>query len=214
MAYPPAAEIAEGSAELEALTPEQLDALYAASINAVETYCGQSFGDVYDGTHEIESARSNALYLPQRIIVLRSVIPFGGDPMDLSAIGFTHDGARLIWKKGVVGVGYYEQALQEVSDYAYADQFPDGTVIVDGEWGWENPPGAVLLSLRLDMVGVVQGEANALTATVGYMRQMGIERISQGNLDLTLTAVPTISPVVSALLDPFVFLGTPPGRLV
>ncbi len=214
MAYPTADEIAQGSTELEALTTEQLDALYAASIFAVEDYCGQSFGGTYDGVREVESMRSRALYLPQRIIELRQVLPYSGDVLDPTAIAITHEGARLLFRVNVVGVGYYEQAIQEVSDYSYLDEFPEGTVYVDGLWGWQDCPPSVAMALRLDMTNTVQADNTALTPTVNYMRAMGINSIAQGNLNLSLDTKPNLSPVVAAMLDPFVFMGTPPGRLV
>ena len=214
--YPDAESIVDASNDpaLQALPPDQQEALWAQSIRAIEAYCGQSFGLPYDGLLEVQSARSDALYLPMRIIELRTVMPLNGDPVDAGAIAITHNGGRLAWKRGVVGVGYYEQALQEISDYSYPDQFPTAWLVIDGRWGWDSCPPDVATAIMLDMEGAANATGNALTVTVNYMRAMGIDRLSQGNLDVALAPVPTLSPVIGALLDPYVFLGAPPGRLV
>ena len=214
MPYPTLADIVAITPGLAALTPEQQEALYASSIAQIESYCGQSFAGTTDESIEVQSMRSDTLYLPKRLIELDSIVPFGGDPAEVSAIAITHDGARLVWKRDVVGVGYYEQALQEVSGYSYPTMFPDSWVMVTGTWGWVDSPPEVDIALRLDISDSVSSDENALTATVNYMRAMGIERISQGNLDLALAPHAALSPGVSELLEPFVFRGTPPGRLV
>lgn len=214
MPYPPLEDIVALSPQLEALTPEQQQALYDASILAIETYCGQSFADAVDEAIEVQTVRDDTLYLPKRLIVIESIVPLGGDPLEIAAIAITHDGARLVWKRNVVGVGYYEQALQEVSGYSYPTAFSEGWATITGTWGWVDCPVPVAQALAADMIGATYTASNDLTATVGYMRSMGIERISQGNLDLALAPMPTMSPTVAALLENFVFRGTPPGRLV
>ena len=214
MAYPTLAQITESAPELATLTPEQRQALYLTSIASIEKFCGQSFAGTTTKAVDVQSVRSDVLYLPERLIELDAIVPYLGDPAELSAIARTHDGARLVWKKDTVGVGYYEQALQEISGYSYPTMFPDGWVTVAGTWGWEDSPAAIDIALRQDMIGSVTTEDNALTATVNYMREMGIDSISQGNLNLNLSQMPAMAPGVSELLEDYVFLGAPAGRLV
>jgi hypothetical protein len=216
MPYPTVDEIVARStdANLLALDSEQQEALWAVSIQAIELYTGQSFAGSADKALEVEATLADVLYLPERLTALESVIPTGGDPLETTAIAITHDGGRLKFRRNVVGVGYYQQALQEVSGYSYPTMFSEGFVTVAGTWGWEDCPPAVIGAIQWDMEESAAADANALTATVNYMRAMGIERISQGNLDLALAPRPTVSPRVQSGLDAYVFLGTPSGRLV
>jgi len=214
MAYPTTAELVAESTvgELVSLTPEQQDALRDAAITAAENYTGQAFTD-YDGEIEVEVEHGTEVYLPRRLRSFRSVTPVGGEPVDLTALRISDDGARIAWRPNIVGVGYYSQALFEVSGGDYLKEFPTGVLVIDGNWGWTNPPAAVRMALRFDMEDNALADANALTPSVNYARTMGLTRLSQGNLNVDLGPLPTLSPRVVRLLEAHVFLGRG-GRLV
>ena len=215
MPYPTTAEIIAASTvpELIALTPDQQDALRITSIAAIEDYASQSFGEPFVGSVEVESVAGDVLSLPRRLRSFESITPTGADPLESDAIAITDNGARLAWRPNIVGVGYYAQALHQVSGCDYPTRFPNGFVTIVGDWGWEDPPEAIVTALRFDMEDAALADANALTATVNYARKMGLRSINQGNLAVDLGPMPTLSPRTAALVEPYVFYGRA-GRLV
>jgi hypothetical protein len=221
MPYPTASEIADLSTNgaFLALDEDRQQLLVDSAISAIEEYTGQSFGDPFVGAIEVESVRGDALWLPRRIEVLESIAETGSDPMELDAIAITHDGARLKWRRNVVGLGYYEQALYEVSGHDYPTRFPEGFVTVTGIWGYSELPNSVLRAILYDVEDSVAADVNALTPSIEYARSMGLKSMSQGNLSFELFGErPHFSGRVAAVLDPLVFAGvggsSGPGRLV
>lgn len=214
MAYPTTAALVAASTQpdLLALSAPQQDSLRAAAITGVESYTGQSFTE-FDGVVELESQGGADLYLPRRLRVLRSITPFNGTPLELEPLYIPEDGTRILFRRNAVGVGYYEQALMEVSGHDYYTHFPTQTVVIDGEWGWAAPPDAVTLALRYDMEEQAAADANALSGTTLAFRKLGLSQIAQGGLRADLSAVPTLSPRVQALLEPHIWLGRG-GKLV
>ena len=198
--------------ELTSLEEAQQDALRASAIMGVEEFCQQSF-EPFEGVIEVEVDNGDEVWLPRRVRTLGSITPDGADPLDLSALALTHDGQRLLWRTNYVGVGYYEQALYEVSGGDYPKHFQRGLMSIDAEWGWGSVPEAVVLALRYDMEDMALADANALSSTVTVFRKLGLTNISQGNLRADLGVVGALSPRVVRLLEPYTFMGRG-GRLV
>ena len=212
--YPDTVTLTSASSveELLALDSDQQDALRVAAITAVEEFCGQSFEN-FSGVIEVEVDNGAEVWLPRRVRSLNAITPDGADPLDLDALAVTHNGQRLLWRTNYVGVGYYEQALYEVSGGDYPKQFREGLIAVDADWGWEFVPEPIVRALQWDMEETALADANALSSTVHVFRKLGLENVSQGNLRADLGAVASLSPRVRRLLEPYVFLG-PGGRLV
>ena len=212
--YPSTADLVAMSTveDLLTLDSDRQDALRVAAISAVEEFCGQSF-EPFEGVIEVEVANGSEAWLPRRVRALLAITPDGADPLDLSALAVTHDGARLLWRTNYVGVGYYEQALYEVSGGDYPKQFQQGLIAIDADWGWESVPEPVVRALQWDMEDTAMADANALSPTVHVFRRLGLESVSQGNLRADLGTASSLSPRVRRLLEPYVFLG-PGGRLV
>lgn len=208
MAYPTTAELVSqsGVSELASLSAPRQDALRASTLSAIEGYVGQTF-DAYDGELEVEAEGGRELWLPRRLRVLRSVVPYLDDPIDSSALMVSSGGNKLIFRKNVVGVGYYSQALYEISGGDYRTSFPVGQLLIDGEWGWTDVPQGVIDAIRMDMEDQALADANALTPTVNVARKLGLTGVRQGNLDVTLGAIATFTPRVERALDPFIFYG-------
>lgn len=208
--YPPTEDLVAASSvpELSALTSDQQDALRASAIRAVEEYTQQQFVP-YTGVITVESPGGGELWLPRRLRSLTSAYASGSDPYELDALRIAPDGYRLVWIDNVVGVGYYEQALMEVSGHDYPTKFPHAsTIYVDGDWGWDGVPDDVVQAIRFDMEDQALADANALSATVHVARKLGLESIDQGNLRMQLGAVGALTPRVTRLLDRYVFAGT------
>lgn len=207
--YPTTAELvaASGVEELTSLVEARQDALRASAISAIESYTAQSF-EPFDGVLAAESAGGRELWLPRRLRVLRSATPYNGDPLEFEPLMVSDDGARIVWRENVVGVGYYSQALWEVSDRDYPREFPSGaTIYVEGEWGYDEVPSAVFAAILADMEDSALADANALTPTVNVARKLGLKGVRQGNLSVDLGAVASVSPRVERLLEDYVFFG-------
>ena len=214
--YPVTAELVAASTvdELTSLDSDQLESMREAAIVAVESFTGQRF--VYEEavTELIESGGGYEIYLPKRLIEVTSITPYGGDPLELDAITVAaDDNDRLIFHRNVVGVGYYEQALYEVSGGDYSTVFPQGTLEVVGDWGWEECPENVITALRYDMEEQALADANALSSTVHAVRRLGLSSIGQGSLRAELITPPIVSPRVERLLHDYLWHGTG-GKLV
>ena len=104
-----------------------------------------------------------------------------------------------------VGIGYYEQAMAEVS----GEQFPlgFGNVAIDGTWGWATIPENVITALRWDMEDTAVADANPLSGTVRAYRKLGLRNIAQGNLTADMTGTPSVSGRVAQLLRPYMWQG-------
>ena len=215
MAYPDTATLVAASSveELTGLTTEQQDSLRAAAIVAVESYCCQPFTDFPAETVDVEAGGGYELYLPKRLRVLTSVTPYGGDPLEEAALGVDPEGDRIVFHQNVVGTGYYSQALYEVSGGDYPTCFPLGTLQITGDWGWEDPPDAVVVALRYDMEEQALADQNALSSTVHAVRKLGLANIGQGSLRAELVTPPLVSPRVEALLRDYLWHGEA-GKLV
>lgn len=213
--YPTTAELlAESSCEeLLALQEDQQEAHRQAAIAAVESWTGQQFLYFEGEAVEVESGGGHELYLPKRLIEVTSVTPYGGTPLDSAAIAVDPEGDRLVFRKGVVGVGYYEQALYDVSGGDYPSAFPMGTLVITGNWGWTTAPEAVATALRWDMEEQALADANALSPTVHAVRRLGLSSIGQGSLRASLVTPPMLSPRCERLLTDYVWMGTG-GKLV
>ena len=215
MAYPTVEELQALSPALAGLTEDQVAALRITAIRSIETYTGQSFEEPHDEVKEVEvNNPGDVLYLPERLIAWDSIAPTGADPYDNAAMVLTHNGGRMKFRRNYVGMGYYSQALYEISGEDYPTQFGYGFVEIDGTWGWEETPQAILDAIVFDAEDGFSADQNALTPTVEYARKVGITRWSQGNLNLELSARPSLSARVVGLLDDYVFLGTTEGRMV
>jgi hypothetical protein len=215
MAYPTTAELVAAStvAELTSLTEEQQDALRSSAISAIEDWCGQSFLPEDDATKIVRSEGGAELYLPKRLRSLTSMQTSGGAEHELAAVHVADEGDMLLFKSGVVGVGYYEQALFEVSGGDYPQGFKKDLLTITGDWGWETVPEPVVTAIRFDMEDAAVADANALSSTVHAFRALGLTNISQGNLRADLGTIPVLSVRVTRLLSPYLFLGRG-GRLV
>lgn len=219
--YPTTEELVTPSTveALTGLSGAEQDALRASSIQAVEQYCGQSF-DTFSGTLEVEVRTRGQLFLPRRLRAVTSVAPYNGAPIELDAVAVSDDGSRLIFRTNVIGVGYYEQALFEVSGGDYYMGFPLGRrLLITGDWGWDAVPESVVLAMRYDMEDQALADTNAMAESVYAARKLGLKSIHQGNLSLSWDnsagggAVPSLAPRVQRLLEPYVFLGES-GHLV
>jgi hypothetical protein len=199
--------------ELLALQEDQQEALRLAAIVGVESWCGQRFTYDENETVEVECQGGYELYLPKRLISLTSASLYGGDPLELGPIAVDPEGDRIVFRRQAVGVGYYEQALYEVSGGDYATGLPYGTLSLTGNWGWETAPDAVQTALRYDMEEQALADANALASTVHAFRRLGLAGVGQGTLRAQLVTPPTLSPRVERLLVDYVWMGTG-GRLV
>jgi len=200
-------------AELIALEPEQQEALRSAAIVAIEAYCGQSFENDPETTVLVESAGGYELYLPKHLRSFTDVSQLGGDALALDAIRVDPEGDRICFDSGLVGAGYYEQALYDVSGGDYGSAFPAGTLSITGDWGWETAPPSVATALRYDMEEQALADTNALSSTVHAVRRLGLSSIGQGSLRAQLVAPPMVSPRVERLLADYVWMGTG-GKLV
>lgn len=197
---------------LTGLTEDQQDALRSSAIVAVEAFTGQVF-DLFEGEIEVTDVQcGDEVYLPRRLIEVGSITPFDGDALDLDPILLTSNGERLLWRSNVVGVGYYEQALFEVSGRDYPTKFQTGTLVVDGTWGWATVPDAVVAAIRMDMEDQALADDNAMSTTVTAMRKLGIKGWAQGNLRIEFDgtrggAGEALTQRVQRQLAPYVFLG-------
>ena len=213
--YPTTAELVSESqvTELTGLEFAQQEALRTAAIVAVESFCGQQFLDFPAETVLIASGGGYEIYLPKRLRTLTSIAGFDSDALELDAITVDPEGDRLVFHRNVVGVGYYEQALYDVSGGDYSTAFPQGTLEVTGDWGWESAPDAVATALRWDMEEQALADANALSPTVHAVRRMGLGNIGQGSLRAELVTPPSVSPRVNRVLQDYLWHGTG-GKLV
>jgi len=215
MAYPTVEELQDLSPALAGLTDDQVAALRVTAIRSIEAYTGQSFDEPHEEVKVVEvNNPGDTLYLPERLIEWVTIVPTGADPYDNTAMVLMHNGGRLKFKRNHVGLGYYSQALYEVSGEDYATQFDYGFVEIDGTWGWEETPQAVIDAIVWDAEDGHTADQNAMTPTIEYARKVGITSWSQGNLSFSLDARPSLSARVVGLLDDYVFLGTTEGRLV
>jgi hypothetical protein len=214
--YPATADLVAASSNeaLLALSTAQQDALRLSAIAAIEDWTGQDFLAEDATTREVRSHGGAELFLPKRLRSLDSITYGDAGELELDAIYLGSDNDRLIFRSGVVGIGYYEQALYEVSGGDYPKQFPIDLLNITGDWGWEDVPDAIIEAIRVDMEEQATADASALSPSVAAFRKMGLTNISQGNLRADLSpAVPTLSPRVQRLLSPYVFLGQG-GRMV
>lgn len=208
--YPSAATLVEQSTveALASLTEAQQDALRSAAISAVEEHVGQSFTP-FSGIVQVPSQGGYEVLLPRRLRLLDAVYSSRGDLLEPEAVVLGPNKDRLIWRQNIVGVGYYEQALFEVSGRDYPTRFGRDTLQVAGEWGWDAVPQPVVDAIRYDMEDQAMADASALTQTVHVFRRLGLTTIDQGNLRATLGPVGGgLSPRVTRVLKPYVFLGT------
>lgn len=206
MSYPTTAELVAASSvsELTSLDATQQDSLRVASIAAVEEFCGQSF-EAEVKTLTLDGQGSNALYLPERLAVLNDLALRG---YSLGADSFVLSSRRdRISLSLTGGLGYYEQAMAEVS----REKFPVGigTVSITGTWGWLDAefPAVVAVALRYDMEDTARADANGLAPTIYAFRKLGLRTISQGNLNADMQGSTGLTPRVTDILAPYVWQG-------
>jgi hypothetical protein len=208
MAYPDREDVVAASTvdELTGLTTDQQDALYYAAISAIEDFTGQSFTE-FTGARTITGAGGTEQYLDRR---LQSVTAWtlDGVELDLTALAISEGGDRIYVPTPVPSYG-----VLTPEPWGEAPRRLRGDLEITGVWGWSDPPEAVVEALRLDMEDTALAEAHALSASVHAARKLGIDTIRQGNLDVALRDVPTLSPRVTRLLEPYVWLGAG-GHLV
>lgn len=212
--YPTAAELVAASDidALGGLSADQQESLRLASISAVEEFVGQSF-DSAVGTEVLDGQGANYIYLPRRLTRLDSLVMRDAS-FPVVDWQISNDGSRLSLKP-IAGLGYYEQALMEVS----GQHLPAGigNISVTGLWGWDAVPETIKLALRLDMEDQALADANGLALTVRGVSKLGLRGVSQGNLSLQIgsggsrtgPAVPGahLSARVLMLLRPYIWQG-------
>lgn len=211
MAYPTRAELVAASqvAALTDLTDEQQDALRAAAITAVEEYTHQGFGGLEAGvTRMVDGNGRKRLKLPARLASL--------DALEVAGTGLgaadvvIEDGKYLAIPEGEAIGNYYSRAI---TDTPYTAAFTQGvnTVRVTGDWGWDDPPEAVVLALRYDMEDAARAQGHSLAGPVAAYAGMGVASVSQRGLSLSFRdpAVPgaqILSPRAAARLSRYVWL--------
>jgi hypothetical protein len=198
------------------MTAEQQDSLRSAAIVAIENYTGQSF-EPFEGVVTIESAGGPLLPLPRRLETFETISQGGVVLDDVTGVRFNQDRSVLYLRPN--NLGYYEQALYEVSGGAYPTKWDRALVEIDGLWGWSTVPAAVIVALRADMEEQALADSNAMSATVGVARRLGLRQMSQGNLSFSLGGGGggagggiTLSSRVQSVLAPYVWGGI--GRMV
>lgn len=211
MAYPTRQELVDASTveELTNLTEAQQDGLYAAAIQAVESYTGQSFDDPFEGILPVDGTGARELWTPRRLEELTG-IDIKGTILSPADVVVDLDGRRIYFVYDAIW-----------SNYALMARFPGeprgrwpvgiGTVLVEGVWGWTDCPASVHTALRLDMEDQARIDVSGLAGTVGNYRALGLAAISQGNLNATLTPIdpPRLSARVKDHLASFVWNGEP-----
>lgn len=188
--------------ELTALPPDAQDALRSSAIAAIEEFCGQPFNLEAGVTKHMDGQGANQLFLPRRLEFLAAVLVNGVNV--LGAVALSESRSRLHYT-GQLAIGYYEQAMAEVT----GEKFPTGfdNVAIAGDWGWPQCPEPVTVALRFDMEDTARADTNQLSATVAAYRKLGIRDVSQGPLSVDVQGVPGLTPRVQQLLRPFIWQG-------
>lgn len=206
--YPSAAELVAASdvQVLIDLEPDRQEGLRLDAISAIEAYCKQSFTP--EGTEEepvtyyADGSGSDVLWLPKRLASLSSAT-VNGNALQVGDLQ-VESGQRLVLRANDGGT-WADRALADV----WTRQFKVGAqnVAITGVWGWsaEEFPDAVKTALRFDMEDNALAGAHALADTVHAARKLGVQQISQGNLNLALsTRAPRLSSRVRRLLPDYV----------
>lgn len=208
--YPTADELVAESqnVHLTALDAERQQELYDGAVLAVEEYCGQRF-DFEEAAEKILSGPgTTVIYLPKRLETLTFLDVFGNGLVYTDVV-VSDEKDRITVKKVSEGAwGYYEQALYEL-DGSPPRKFTYGTdtVAITGDWGWSEFPAPVRTALRRDMEDTASADANLLSDTVAQFRRIGLRDVAQGNLRASITGASGLSPMVTRLLQPFVWPG-------
>lgn len=202
--YPTTAELVALSVDtsLTNLSSDEQDALRESAIAAIEEFANQRFESRVE-TVTIDGYGSDVLYLPQRLETLTG-LSIEGTAWPVDSVVLNSQNDRLS-KSRESGIGYYEQAMAEVSGERFPLGF--GNVALTGTWGWTVIPEAVEWALVWDMEDTAIAEANALSGTIRAYRKLGVRTIDQGNLRADVTGTPTVSDRVARLLRPYVWQG-------
>lgn len=210
MAYPSAADLVAESnvAALTGLTVDEQEAIYAASVAAVEEFTGQSFAADPGATRLINGQGGTRLYLPKRLETI-TALDVSGSALEVGDVEITEDGSALTVKPSALSGGnYYVQAMRALDDNLPV-RFTTGevNVRVTGDWGWSVFPQPVRIALRKDMEDTALADSMALNESIRAYRKLGLRDISQGNLRAAVGGAPGLGDEVMRLLTPFIWIG-------
>jgi hypothetical protein len=208
--YPTCAELVAESniPALTSLSTPQQEEIYAASVAAIEEFCGQAFDFQPGVTKVLDGTGSDVLYLPKRLEAITALV-VEGSALSVGDVVLDVPYDRLVVKADIVGgMNYYSRALMSFeSGQSYSFTHNEENVTITGDWGWSAFPGPVRTALRKDMEDTALADSNLLNQTIRAYRKFGMRDISQGNLRATFGFAPGLGDEVINLLQPFVWVG-------
>jgi hypothetical protein len=208
--YPTCAELVAEStiAALTALSTPQQEDIYAASVAAIEEFCGQTFDLQPDTTKVLDGTGSDVLYLPKRLETITALV-VEGSALSFGDVILDEPFDRLVVKPNVAGtMNYYSRALLTFeSGLSFSFTHDEENVTITGDWGWSTFPGPVRTAIRKDMEDTALADSNLLNQTIRAYRKFGMRDISQGNLRATFGFAPGLGDEVIHLLQPYVWVG-------
>lgn len=207
MAYPDTATLVAASTVTELtddLTEPQQEALRVESIDDIERFTGQVFLPD-DGPLVLDGRGGREAYPPKRIETLTG-ITVEGTSLDLTDVTVDPDGKRLYFTP--ISGNYAVQAMRDSAYDSRTFRRGAGTIILEGAFGWEDPPTDVETAIRWEMEDRARANASGLAGTVAAYRRLGMKEIAQGNLRGTLAEkVPVLSPRTMERLSDYVWTG-------
>lgn len=223
MGYPSTATLVTAStvAELSSLTSDQQDALRTEAIIAVEGHAQQSFTQEGNTgspvTKTLDGPGGDALPLPKRLASL-SELAVACSSLNAAGVVLGDDHDRLTISRTGAGTTWLTRAQADIE--GHRDRgflYGQGNITISGVWGWTDAEytaqlAAVTTALRYDMEDRAVANAHALATTVRSARGLGLDDVSQGNLNMTLGAEePAVSARVQRVLIDLVWPAAPGG---
>lgn len=217
MAYPTTAALVAASAEpqLHGLDVATQDELRLLAIKAVEQFCGQVFTET-SAVRVLGAQGGHQLPLDKRLAEVTS-IEVVDSSLDAADCYFNERHSALIVKQTSLSSNWVERVIREDTPPVFTSG--DGTVTIDGKWGWLDTEidgtdlaHPVHVAIRLDMENQALTRATPLAEAARTMSRMRSDSITEGLLTVrTSGSVLPIATELQMLLHDFIW--EPVGRV-